>query len=318
VSRALADTLKAYAIESLGFDLAGIAAVTPLEGAARLREWVGRGHHAGMGYMAETLEVRCDPGRFLPGARSAVCVAMSYHDPPEPPEFGPRGDRLVVARYARRSDYHKVLKRRLVRLGQFLRTLVPAVTWRIGVDVHPLLERELAELAGLGWIGKNTCLINRKFGSELLLGELVTDLVLPPDQPDPDHCGTCTSCLDACPTRALPIPRLLDAHRCISYLTIEHRSEIGEDLRRPVGAHLFGCDICQAVCPWNVRARCRTAEPLRPRPHLGALSLGTLDRLELTDWNSLAAGTPLRRLSFARFRRNLSIVAGNLSNPTEP
>ncbi|MBI4915650.1 MAG: tRNA epoxyqueuosine(34) reductase QueG [Acidobacteria bacterium] len=317
MSRALAHMLKAYALEVLGFDLAGIAAATPLESTTRLREWVGHGFHAGMGYMAETLEVRGDPSRFLPGARSVVCVAMSYHDAPEEPELAPRGDRVVVARYARRSDYHKVIKRRLVRLGRFLRTLVPAVTWRIGVDEHPLLERDLAERAGLGWIGKNTCLINRRLGSELLLGELVTDLTLPPDPAEGDHCGSCTSCLDACPTRALPIPRLLDARRCISYLTIEHRSELGEDLHRPVGAHLFGCDICQAVCPWNVRARCRAADPLRPRPHLGALRLDTLDRLEIASWDSLVAGTPLRRLSFARFRRNLGIVADNLRQKDE-
>ena len=317
MSRALAETLKSYALEALGFDLAGIAVAVPLEGAARLREWVGRGHHAGMSYMAETLEVRCDPGRFLPGARSVVCVALSYHEAPEEPELAPRGDHVVVARYARRSDYHKVIKRRLVRLGRFLRTLVPAVNWRIGVDEHPLLERELAARAGLGWIGKNTCLINRKLGSELLLGELVTDLALPADPPERDHCGSCTSCLDGCPTKALPIPRLLDARRCISYLTIEHRSEIGEELLRPVGAHLFGCDICQAVCPWNVRARFRSAEPLRPRPPLGELRLGTLDRLEVANWESLVAGTPLRRLSFARFRRNLDIVAGNLRQPDE-
>jgi len=312
VSRELADALKAHALDVLDFDLAGIATATPLAGATHLRDWVGNGFHAGMGYMADTVEVRGNPYRFLPGARSVICVAMSYHDAPEPPELRPREDRVVVARYARRSDYHKVIKRRLVRLGRYLRSLVGAVHWRVGVDEHPLLERELAERAGLGWIGKNTCLINRKLGSELLLGELVTDVELPADMPDSDHCGTCAACLDTCPTRAFPEPRLLDARRCISYLTIEHRGGIPEELHRSVGGHLFGCDICQSACPWNTRACREPAEPMRPRQRLGTLRLGALEQFDASSWAALAAGSPLRRLSFARFRRNLSIVAGNL------
>jgi len=312
VSRELANALKAYAIDVLGFDLVGIAPTAPSAGAGRLRDWVERGCHAGMGYIVDTLEVRCDPGLFLPGARSAVCVAMGYHDSPEPAELAARGDRVVVARYARRSDYHKVLKRRLVRLGCFLRAAAPGARWRVGVDEHPVLERDLAQLAGLGWIGKNTCLINRHRGSELLLGELITDRELPADRPESNHCGTCVACVDACPTRALAPPWRLDSRRCISYLTIEHRDQLPEGLKTSIGAHLFGCDISQAVCPWNRGAPDLPAQPLRSRPHLSGLRVGDLQRLDAEGWDALTAGSPLRRLSFIRFLRNLSVVAGNL------
>jgi len=309
VSAALAAELKSFAVRTLGFDLVGVTGAEPLQGGRRLALWVQAGAHGDMAYMAETAAVRSDPGRFLEGARSVACVAMSYHEPVEAPETGPAGERAVVARYARRRDYHAAIRSRLVRLGRFLAARAPGTMWRPAVDTAPVLEKELAQRAGLGWIGKNTCLINRHLGSELLLGELVTTLPLPPDDPETDHCGTCTACLEACPTGAFDAPRVLDARRCISYATIEHRGEFPEAALPGLGAHVFGCDVCQAVCPWNRRAAasCNAALPTRPR--LGALTRTELAALDGAGWAAVSAGTPLRRLDFPRLRRNLEAVA---------
>lgn len=303
--------LLAHARGALGFDLAGVAPAAPLAGAARLREWVAAGRHGEMEYMAETAEVRADPCRVLPGARSVVCVAMSYHDPPEP--VGLPDDAVVVARYARRADYHRVLRRRLVALGRFLSGRVPGARWRPAVDSAPVLERELAWRAGLGWIGRNRCLINRDLGSELLLGELLTDVELAPGAPAEDHCGSCRACLDACPTSALGEVGGLDARRCIAYLTVEHRGTLPSELSRALGPHLFGCDICQAVCPWNRNAAPSCNPHLAPRPHLGRLAVAALAALDAPGWLALAAGTPLRRLDHGRLRRNLDAVRRNLA-----
>jgi epoxyqueuosine reductase len=312
VSEDLATAVKSYAIEELGFDLVGITDARPPAGGHRLAGWIAAGAHGEMGWMAETAPVRADPDRFLAGARSVVCVALSYHEAPEAPELAPAGERVVVARYARRKDYHDVIKPRLVRLGRFLAARSRGSRWRTAVDTAPVLERELAQRAGLGWIGKNTCLINTALGSEIFLGELFTTVELPPDQPETDHCGTCTACLDACPTRAITAPGELDARRCISYLTIEHRSQVPAALAPSVGAHLAGCDICQAVCPWNRRARPRTLALLEPRPHLARLTLSHLESLDEQGFRNLARGTPLRRLDHRRFLRNVSLLQANL------
>ena len=305
----LAADIKAHATKVLGFDLVGITRADPLSGAARLARWVAAGTHGEMGYMAETAHLRGDPHHLLPEARSVVCVAMSYHTDPEPPELDPRNGRAVVARYARRKDYHPVIRRRLVQLGRFIAKRAPESRWRPAVDTAPILEKELAQRAGLGWIGKNTCLINRRLGSELLLGELVTSLALPPDQPETDHCGTCNACLNACPTRAFDEPCRLDARRCISYLTIEHRGRLPEALLPALGPHLFGCDICQAVCPWNRHAPPSCAPALATRVPLAKLTVNALDGLTEAGWRAVSAGTPLRRLDYPRMRRNLLAIA---------
>ncbi|MFH1177113.1 MAG: tRNA epoxyqueuosine(34) reductase QueG [Acidobacteriota bacterium] len=311
---ALIDELEAFATGTLGFDLVGIAAVSPLPGGERLTRWVATGAAAAMTHLGETAEVRADPGRFLAGARSVVCVAMSYHDRSEAAELAARDDHVVIARYARRADYHKVIKRRLTRLGRWLAARAPGTRWRTAVDTAPVLERELSCQAGLGWIGKNTCLVNRRLGSELLLGELVTDVELPPGEAQRDHCGACTACLDACPTGALAGPHFLDCRRCIAYLTLEQRDELPPELIPSLGAHLAGCDICQAVCPWNRRARPSCARPLATRPPLASLSFAALRLLDEEGWRGLAAGTPLRRLGFSRFRRNLDAIAANFAD----
>ncbi len=303
-----ATEIKAFARHVLGFDLVGITTAEPLAGAARLARWVAEGAHGGMTWMAETAHLRGDPAALLPGARSVICVAMSYHTAPDPGVAPPSG-RALVARYAARKDYHKVIRSRLVRLGRHLATLVAGVRWRSAVDTAPLLEKELAQRAGLGWIGKNTCLINRSLGSELLLGELLTTAALPPDEPESDHCGSCTACLAACPTAALPEARVLDARRCLSYLTIEHRGPLPAALLPSLGDHLFGCDICQDVCPWNRHAPPSCAPPLATRPHLERLTAAELDHLDEAGWAAVAAGSPLRRLDYPRLRRNLAAIA---------
>ncbi len=309
MSAQLAAELKRYAREDLGFALVGITSANPLPGAAHLARWVAAGAHGDMSYMSTTARLRGDPGSLLPGARSVICVAMSYHTEPEPPESRPRPGRAVVARYARRSDYHKVIKKRLVRLGRFLSHRAPEAGWRTATDTAPLLEKELAQGAGLGWIGKNTCLINRTLGSELLLGELLTTIELPADTPERDHCGTCAACLSACPTGAFEGPRRLDARRCISYLTIEHRGPLPASLLPALGSHVFGCDICQAVCPWNERARPSCSPALATRAPLSELSLDALKGMSEGDWAGVSAGTPLRRLDYPRLRRNLAAIA---------
>jgi epoxyqueuosine reductase len=311
VAATLTVDLLEHARGALGFDLAGVAPAVPLAGAARLLEWLAADRHGEMRYMADTADVRGDPARLLPDARSVVCVAMSYHDPPEPDDQPDDG--VVIARYARRRDYHRVLKRRLVSLGRFLAALLPGARWRAAVDSAPVLERELAWRAGLGWIGRNTCLINRRIGSEVLLGELLTDAELEPGAPEGDHCGSCRACLDACPTGAFTSPGVLDARRCIAYLTIEHRSALPPALAGALGAHLFGCDICQAVCPWNRHAAPSCHPALAVRPPLARLSVASLAALDEPGWLAVAAGSPLRRLDYGRFRRNLEAVRENLS-----
>ncbi len=298
----LAQKLKDYALHQLGFDLVGITTADPLEGQRHLAAWVALGCHGEMAYMAHTAALRGQPQSLLPGARSVVCVAVAVHDPPDPPV--PKGHGRV-ARYARRRDYHRLLRKKLLQLGRYLVSLTPEARFRVVVDSAPLLEKELAQRAGLGWIGKNTCLINRYLGSELLLGELLTTLELPPDQPETDHCGRCTACLAACPTQAFRGPYQLDARRCISYLTIEHKSEFPGDKPPALASYLFGCDLCQTCCPWNRHAPPRVNPLLSTRGQLASFPLAQLAQLKSEDWQRLTEGTPLRRLTFARLQRNL-------------
>jgi epoxyqueuosine reductase len=303
----LVEELKRFATTALGLQLVGVASAEPLaDDENRLQTWLAAGRHGGMGYLADTAAVRARPDRFLPGARSVICVAMSYHDEHEPPRLHPEVGSAVVARYARRTDYHRVIKRRLLSLGRWLARVQSGVRWRAAVDTAPLLEKALAQRAGLGWIGRHTCLVHPELGSELLLGELVTTLELPPDAPQPDRCGTCRACVDSCPTRALDGAPGLHAGRCIAYLTIEHDGEF--PTAPPLHGYLFGCDICQAVCPFN-RAAPSCAVALRPRPELAAPARAQLAALDEASWRALVAGTPLTRLGFARLRRNLAALA---------
>ncbi|HOC41785.1 MAG TPA: tRNA epoxyqueuosine(34) reductase QueG [Thermoanaerobaculales bacterium] len=297
-----------------GFDLVGVAAAAEATGAAHLRRWLASGRHAGMAWMARNVELRSDPRRLLPGCRSVVAVAMSYRTSHQASLDGVRDrDRRVwVSRYAWGRDYHDVLRRRLVRLGRWLETERPGAGWRACVDTAPVLEREWAARAGLGWIGKNTSLLNRRLGSELFLGVLMTTAPLAPDGPVSDHCGRCTACLDACPAGAFPGPRVLDARRCIAYLTVEHRGPVAEELRPAMGSMVAGCDICQEVCPWTRRAPADLHDEFAPAAHRLRPPLAELEALDEEGYRAWRQGSALRRIPFAQFRHSLAIVRANL------
>ena len=311
---------KALAL-ALGFDVAGVAPAAPAPTSAFLHQWLERGYAGEMEWLGRRVEVRTDPRRALEGARSVVAVALVYDPGPRPAPGPGRGE---VARYAGGEDYHEVLGERLRALGAGLEALATrAVRWRAYVDTGPVLERALAAQAGIGWIGKNTCLIHRELGSYLFLGALLSDLELAPDAPEPDHCGTCRACLDACPTQAIVEPHVLDATRCLSYTTIESRSAIPEGLREAQGSLVFGCDICQDVCPFNQRERRRVPpDPQGLRARLGARpewvrpSLAWLLSLDETAWRGVTRRTALRRAKHRFLLRNALVAAGNSADPT--
>lgn len=286
--------------------------MTPPRGGARLRRWLASGAHGDMDYLARTESLRADPTGLLPGARSAIVGAVSYHEPLGHPQPVPDDRESVrVARYAIRPDYHRVLRRRMIGLGRLLERLVPGAAWRAAVDTSPILEKELAYRAGLGWIGRNTLLIHSKLGSELLLGVLLTDVSLTPGMPQPDRCNDCSACVDACPTAAIRPDRWLEARRCLSYLTIEHRGAFPSDLCSAVGNRLAGCDVCQQVCPWNRIAQPPASPVLPVRPRMANLTVSLLRQLDPEGWRELARGTPLNRLGFDRFKRNLGVIEAN-------
>ena len=311
VGAALAGAVKRKAAE-LGFDLVGVAPADPTRHRAYLREWLDSGKAGSMEYLARRFEERVDPRVYLPGAASVVCVAMNYHAPLEPVPEADRAHHGRVARYALGDDYHEVMKPRLYALADWVREEVAGAETRCGVDTAPILERELAARAGVGWVGKNTCVIHPRLGSWLLLGEVITTAVLPPDEPMPDHCGACTRCLDACPTAAITEPYRLDASRCISYLTIEHRGEIAAEFHRPIGDWIYGCDVCQEVCPHNRRVE-PAADDSKFQPRLPT---GTLDAREVTDWTEddyrrALKGSAMKRVKLPVLKRNAEIVRRN-------
>ena len=311
MSSALEARLKQRAGE-LGFDLAGIAPATPADGFAHLQDWLARGFAGEMTYLHHHNAARRDPAAVLPDVRSVVMVAMNYR-PPEAPEAGPlRGQ---VARYAGGADYHDVLRRRLNELLVWIQAEAPGTTGRAVVDTAPLLERDFARRAGLGWFGKNTMLIHKRLGSYFFLGALLLDRALEHDAAfATSHCGSCTRCLDACPTEAFAAPFQLDARRCISYLTIELRGAIPEELRPGIGDWVFGCDVCQEVCPWNRKA------PLGTEPEFAPAAVGrTLDLIELLslseeEFRRRYRGTALWRTRRRGLLRNAAIALGNLGD----
>jgi epoxyqueuosine reductase len=289
-----------------GFDLAGVAALSPAVTARAYREWLDRGDQAGMAWMARHVELRGDPRRLLPGAMSALVVGLRY---------GPRHGReeaaeaaaelwARVARYARGVDYHELMRARLERVAAEVTRLAPGCRTRICVDTAPLLERELAARAGLGAVGKNTMLLNPEAGSWFLLGELLLTVELTPDTPLADLCGECTRCLDACPTGALPAPYRLDARRCISYWTIEHRGDIPEAMRPRLGDWVFGCDACQEACPWNGRAAPLEAPEFAVPEGRRELDLAGLLDLDPATYRERFRGSPLKRAKLEGLQRN--------------
>ena len=304
----LTSSIRRHAHE-LGFDLVGFTPADPLEGAEFYARWVTLGYAGEMEYLKRHLDRRRDPRKLVAGARSVICVGMLYYQPaartPDPLSG-------TLACYARGDDYHDVVK---ARLADLWRGVVEAAghtpRGRYYVDTAPVLERELASRAGLGWWGKNTCLINPRLGSFVLIGEIITDLVLEYDQPAVDHCGTCTRCLEACPTEAFPEAYVLDARRCLSYLTIEHRGPIPLDLRPRLGNRVLGCDVCQDVCPWNRRVT-RASEPaFGAREGLDPASLIELLRLDAEAFSARFRRHPAKRPKRRGLLRNVAVALGN-------
>ncbi|MGD2145122.1 MAG: tRNA epoxyqueuosine(34) reductase QueG [Anaerolineae bacterium] len=299
----------------LGFDLVGVTEPDPSGDAEFYREWLARGFHAGMAYLArqDAIRKRADPRLVFPATRSIVVVGMNYYPGEFPPAQGARGR---VSRYAWGVDYHDVILRKLNQLGEWIngQTEQP-LTYRAYVDSGPLLERELAKRAGLGWIGRNTSIIHPKKGSYFFLGELLLSLELESDAPFAGgHCGGCRACLDACPTQALVAPYTVDARRCISYLTIEHRGAIPEELRPRIDDWVFGCDVCQEVCPWNRRFARRPRKP-DLRPFGPTLDLVGILGIDPDGFQDLFRETPLWRARRAGLLRNTAVVLGNLRDP---
>lgn len=305
---ARAADLRARAI-ALGFDAVGIAAVDPLEAREHYEAWLAAGRHGGMSWLASTKhrQRRAEPERILRPLRAVLCVAMVH----SPDADLSRDQRLGrIARYAGGEDYHRIMQERLRILERYARSLVPGSRALWYADTGAILERGWAERAGLGWIGKHTGLLSQTLGSWLLLGEVLVDYELPADIPVREHCGRCTRCIEACPTGAIVAPYQLDARRCISYLTIEHREAIPRELRPAIGDWIFGCDVCQEVCPWN-----RFAPQAREaRLHARDLADWSLERfLTLDDdtFHVVFAGSPIRRTGRDGFVRNVCVALGN-------
>jgi epoxyqueuosine reductase len=304
----LEDRLKQQA-HLLGFDLVGIARAVEADSFDRLHSWLERGFAGEMAYMSRHAEARRHPSAILPNVRSVVMLAINYK-PAERP--GAPAPRFRLARYARGLDYHDVLRARLKILLGWLQQQAPGCRGRCVVDTAPLLERDFARRAGLGWFGKNTMILNKRLGSYFFLGALLLDIDLRPDHPHvASHCGTCTACLDACPTQAFTAAGEMDARRCISYLTIELRGPIPAELRAPTGEWLFGCDVCQEVCPWNHKAPAATEPAWEERPDLETMSLADLLALSPAEFRACFRGTALARAGRGGLLRNAAIVLGN-------
>lgn len=284
-----------------GFDLAGVTPALPSADAGRYLEWVATGKAGRMGYLADhRARIRADPRRLLPSAKSIVCVAKSYH------RNAPGGS---IARYARSQDYHAVMRDGLEQLAARMRQEFGPFDYRVCVDTAPLLERSYARDAGLGWIGRNTCLIDQEYGSYTFLGELLVSLDAPePAAPAPFRCGTCTRCIDACPTAA--IGETLDATRCISYFTIEWKGSLTSEAREAAAEHVFGCDVCQEVCPWNRKAK-PSADPAFAPVIGGAPELDRLARLTAEEFRAEFRDTPVWRAKYSGLLRNVAIAMGN-------
>jgi epoxyqueuosine reductase len=309
----LAGQIKAWARE-LGFDDVGITAPNLATDEAHLLRWLRRGYQGGMGYMGRHGVKRARPARLHPGTRRVICVRMDYSTAQATPTNAVLGDRLraFIARYALGRDYHKLMRKRLQQLAQRVEARIGPFGYRAFVDSAPVLEKALARDAGLGWIGKNTLLLDRDGGSYFLLGELFTDLPLPIDEPGGEHCGTCRACMTACPTGAIVGPYQLDARKCISYLTIEHHGPIPEALRPYLGNRIFGCDDCQTVCPWN-KFSSPTEEPrFEPKEGINETSVRDWVELELEEYEKRFADSPVSRPGFENFKRNARIAAANV------
>ncbi len=302
----------------LGFSACRIVPAQPVAGAREgLQNWLDTGANGDMDWMAETFARRADPQVLWPDARSIIVLAMNYGSQDDPLATLAQREAANISVYARHRDYHDLIKGKLKMLGQWLvraaseRLSLPQPQIKVFVDTAPVMEKPLAQAAGLGWQGKHTNLVSRELGSWFFLGSIFTTLDLAPDAPESDHCGSCRACLDACPTQAFPAPYRLDARRCISYLTIEHKGHIAREFRAPMGNRIYGCDDCLAACPWNKFAQTAHEAALIARDDLKAPSLAQLAALDDAGFRALFSASPIKRIGHARFLRNLVIAIGN-------
>jgi epoxyqueuosine reductase len=299
----------------MGFDAIGFCSANlGTEARDRLVQFIRAGYHGDMGWLAARADQRSDPQSLWPQARSVVVVGLSYAPEDDPLAITAQRSNGAISVYARNRDYHDLIKGKLKHLAQFLVSRFPCDV-KVFVDTAPVMEKPLAQRSGLGWQGKHTNLVSRAHGSWLLLGEIYTTIELKPDAATPDHCGSCSNCLDICPTKAFPAPYKLDATRCISYLTIEHKGPIPHDLRSAIGNRIYGCDDCLAVCPWNKFAKPTSHEQLIGRDALKAPQLAQLASLDDHQFRAMFSGSPIKRIGRNRFVRNVLISIGNSNDP---
>ena len=314
---ALAQRIKALA-RAAGFQRCGISGIELGDDEDHLRDWLAQGLYGSMDWMARHGDKRARPQELIPGTLRVVSVGMDYgRDAGEAWDTLADGERAYVARYALGRDYHKLMRNRLQALADDIATVVGPFGHRVFVDSAPVLERALARNAGLGWIGKHTCLIDKDGGSWFFLGEIYVDLPLPVDAPAGNHCGTCHRCIDICPTAAITAPYRLDARRCIAYLTIEHEGAIDEALRPLIGNRIFGCDDCQLVCPWNKFAKTTDEPDFRARNDLDNATLAQLFAWDEAEFLRRTEGSAIRRSGHVRWLRNLAIALGNAPSTPE-
>jgi len=309
---ALAGRIKRWGRE-IGFQAVGIADIDLSAAEPRLLEWLRQGLHGEMDYMSRHGARRARPAELIPGTVSVICARLDYQDAGarEANAVLDDAERAYISRYALGRDYHKVLRARLGRLAERIAAQIQPFNYRVFTDSAPVMEVELARKAGLGWRGKHTLLLSRNAGSYFFLGEIFTDLPLPPDQAVSEHCGTCDRCIPACPTGAIVAPYVLDARRCISYLTIEHHGSIPEPLRPLIGNRVYGCDDCQLACPWNRFAHRTEEADFAVRHGLDDATLVDLFAWSRSDFEERLAGSAIRRIGYERWMRNLAIGLGN-------
>ena len=315
--QSLMDNIRDWGRE-LGFDHMGISDTNLAEHEAYLMNWLQSGMHGEMDYMHKHGTKRSRPGELLPGTVRIISVRMNYLPPDalDPMQVLEDPSLAYISRYALGRDYHKVMRKRLQKLANHIEQQVGSFGYRAFVDSAPVLEKVLAHKAGLGWVGKHTNLLSEDAGSWFFLGELFTNLPLPVDQPSTDHCGSCEACIEICPTRAIIAPYKLDARKCISYLTIEHKTSIPVEYRKPMGNRIYGCDDCQLVCPWNKFSKKSPLADFAKRHELDAISLVELFLWSEQDFLFYTEGSAIRRIGYQRWLRNVAVALGNA--PTSP
>jgi epoxyqueuosine reductase len=318
----LAARIKQWGLE-LGFQAVGIADTDLGQAEERLLAWLAAGMHGEMDYMAKHGAKRARPAELVPGTLRVISLRMNYQPPAARDSWEVMQDstRAFVSRYALGRDYHKVLRNRIEQLARRIGEEVGPFSYRVFTDSAPVMEVELAQKSGIGWRGKHTLLLTREHGSWFFLGELYTDLPLPPDAsisaPQASHCGTCQACIDVCPTRAIVAPYAVDGRRCISYLTIEHKGSIAEDLRPLMGNRIYGCDDCQLVCPWNKFAQATREADFHVRNGLDDVALTELFAWSEADFNDRLAGSAIRRIGHEQWLRNIAVALGNAATTPE-